>query len=206
MRVRASATNENIIACTARDALRAGIAIKRIIEGGASERLDIGNDVAQRIAWATPELDPTLQGRPVNAKALEVFDQLQMSQRSESIGALGRDHVLFFFFRSDCPYCHAFAPTLEAFQARHGIRVVAISVDGGPMPGFPYARRDNGIATTLKVTQVPAVYLAQPFTGKITPIGFGVLSESQLIERIATVTAPGADALVPSVTRQVSLK
>ncbi|HOX69649.1 MAG TPA: conjugal transfer protein TraF, partial [Burkholderiaceae bacterium] len=130
-------------------------------------------DVAQRIAWATPELDPTLHGRPVNAKALEVFDQLQMSQRSESIGALGRDHVLFFFFRSDCPYCHAFAPTLEAFQARHGIRVVAISVDGGPMPGFPDARRDNGIATTLKVTQVPAVYLAQPFTGKITPIGFG---------------------------------
>ena len=67
-----------------------------------------------------------------------------MSQRSDSIGALGRDHVLFFFFRSDCPYCHAFAPTLEAFQARQGIRVVAISVDGGAMPGFPDARRDNG--------------------------------------------------------------
>lgn len=147
-------------------------------------------DVAQRIAWAGPELDPTLQGRPVNAKALEVFDQLQMSQRSESIGALGRDHVLFFFFRSDCPYCHAFAPTLEAFQVRHGIRVVGISVDGGPMPGFPDARRDNGIATTLKVTQVPAVYLAQPFTGRITPIGFGVLSEAQLVERIAIVAAP----------------
>ena len=32
-------------------------------------------DVAQRVAWATPELDPTLQGRPVNAKALEVFEQ-----------------------------------------------------------------------------------------------------------------------------------
>ena len=146
-------------------------------------------DMAQRIAWATPELDPSLQGRPVNSKALEVFDQLQMSLRSESIGALGRDHVLFFFFRGDCPYCHAFAPTLEAFQARHGIRVVAISVDGGSMPGFPDARRDNGIATTLKVTQVPAVYLAQPFTGTITPIGFGVLSETQLVERIAIVAA-----------------
>ena len=157
-------------------------------------------DVAQRIAWATPELDPTLQGRPVNAKALEVFDQLQMSQRSESIGALGRDHVLFFFFRSDCPYCHAFAPTLEAFQARHGIRVVAISVDGGPMPGFPDARRDNGIATTLKVTQVPAVYLAQPFTGKITPIGFGVLSEAQLVERIAIVAAPSTASPAESAT------
>lgn len=146
-------------------------------------------DMAQRIAWATPELDPTLQGRPVNAKAVEVFDQLQMAQRSESISALGRDHVLFFFFRGDCPYCHAFAPTLEAFEARHGIKVVAISMDGGPMPSFPDARRDNGIATTLKVAQVPAVYLAQPFTGKIAPIGFGVLSEAQLVERIALVAA-----------------
>lgn len=151
-------------------------------------------DVAQRVAWATPELDPTLQGRPVNAKALEVFEQQQMSQRTESIGTLGRDHVLFFFFRGDCPYCHAFAPTLGAFEARYGIKVVAISVDGGTMPGFPDARRDNGIATTLKVSQVPAVYLAQPFTGKIMPIGFGVLSESQLLERISIVSAPTSES------------
>ena len=161
-------------------------------------------DMAQRIAWATPELDPTLQGRPVNAKALEVFEQLQMSQRSESISALGRDHVLFFFFRGDCPYCHAFAPTLQAFQTRHGIRVVAISVDGGAMPGFADARRDNGIANALKVSQVPAVYLAQPFSGVITPIGFGVLSEAQLVERIAIVSAAPAQTSNPIVARQAA--
>lgn len=163
-------------------------------------------DMAQRVAWATPELDPTLQGRPVNAKALEVFEQQQISQRSESIGALGRDHVLFFFFRGDCPYCHAFAPTLEAFQARHGIKVVAISMDGGPMPGFPDARRDNGIATTLKVSQVPAIYLAQPFTGKITPIGFGVLSEAQLLERITIVSSQVAELPSPISTSQAALR
>ena len=163
-------------------------------------------DVAQRVAWATPELDPTLQGRPVNAKALEVFDREQMSGRSQSISALGKDHVLFFFFRGDCPYCHAFAPTLGAFEARHGIKVVAISVDGGSIPGFAGARRDNGIAATLKVTQVPAVYLAQPFTGKITPIGFGVLSETELVERIATVATPAAEAMLPSASRHVSLQ
>lgn len=77
-------------------------------------------DVAQRVAWATPALDPTLQGRPVNAKALEVFEQTELVDRSRSIAELGKDHVLFFFYRSDCPYCHAFAPTLAAFQARHG--------------------------------------------------------------------------------------
>jgi conjugal transfer pilus assembly protein TraF len=53
---------------------------------------------------------------------------------------------------------------------------------------------------------VPAIYLAEPYTGKITPIGFGVLSESQLIERIATVAAPGADAYAPSITKRVNLQ
>lgn len=162
-------------------------------------------DVARRVAWATPELDPTLQGRPVNAKALEVFEETQRTDRSRTVAQLGKDHVLFFFYRSDCPYCHAFAPVLEAFQGRHGIQVVAISIDGGPMPGFPSARRDNGIATALQVSQVPAVFLAQPFTGQITPIGFGVLSEAQLLERISIVSSPEGVAMLPSATRRLAL-
>lgn len=162
-------------------------------------------DVAQRVAWATPELDPTLQGRPVNAQALEVFDQQQRAERSGSVAALGRDHVLIFFFRSDCPYCHAFAPTLQAFESRHGIQVMAVSVDGGPMPGFPRARPDNGIANALRVSQVPAVFLAQPATGKIIPIGSGVLSESQLLERIAIVSSPSGEAMLPGATQHLSL-
>jgi conjugal transfer pilus assembly protein TraF len=164
------------------------------------------SDVAQRVAWSTPDLDMTLQGRPVNARAIEVFDREQVQSRNQSLASLARTHVLFFFFRSDCPYCHAFAPTLETFQARHGIQIVPISVDGGGLPNFPQFRRDNGISRTLQVTQVPAVFLAEPFSGTITPIGFGVLSESQLVERIATVTAPGAEAIAPSVTRRVSLQ
>jgi conjugal transfer pilus assembly protein TraF len=160
-------------------------------------------DVAQRVAWATPELDPTTQGRPVNAKALEVFERQQLADRGRSVADLARDHVLIFFFRGDCPFCHAFAPTLVGFSARYGIKVEAVSVDGGSLPGFAEARRDNGIATALRVTQVPAVYLAQPFTGKITPIGFGVLSEAQLLERITAISAPGYEAMLPSATRRL---
>ncbi|MBW8830355.1 MAG: conjugal transfer protein TraF [Burkholderiales bacterium] len=163
-------------------------------------------DVAQRVAWSTPDLDMTLEGRPVNAQAIEVYDREQTRTRQKSVAHLAKTHVLFFFFRSDCPYCHAFAPTLEAFQARHGIQVVPISVDGAGLPNFPQFRRDNGIAKTLQVTQVPAVFLAEPFTGKITPLGYGVLSESQLLERIGAVSAPGAEALAPSATRHVSLQ
>jgi conjugal transfer pilus assembly protein TraF len=160
-------------------------------------------EVAQRLAWTTPELDPTLQGRPVNARALEVFDVQQLGDRSRTVADLGRDHVLLFFFRSDCPFCHAIAPMLEAFQARHGIRVEAVSVDGGPIPGFTNPRRDNGVAGALRVAQVPAIYLAQPFTGRIVTLGFGVLSEAQLLERIAAAAQPGFETMVPSAVKQM---
>jgi conjugal transfer pilus assembly protein TraF len=163
-------------------------------------------DVAQRVAWATPNLDMTLEGRPVNAQAIQVYDRELSADRQKTVATLGKSHVIFFFFRSDCPYCHAFAPTLEAFQARHGIQVVPISVDGRGLPNFPTFRRDNGISRTLQVTQVPAVFLAEPYTGKISPLGTGVLSESQLLERIATVASPATAQLVPSTVRQVSLQ
>ena len=192
-----------------------GIAVMRPTEANVRRYMELESkvvaqastfaDVAQRVAWTTPELDPSLQGRPVNAKALEVFEAQQLGERSRSIAELSRDHVLLFFFRGDCPYCHAFAPTLEAFQGRHGIHVEAVSLDGGVLPGFTSARRDNGTAAALRVTQVPAVYLAQPFTGRIVPIGFGVLSESQMLERITAAAAPAFEAMVPSAVRQLGL-
>ncbi len=175
------------------------------LEASVVRQASYFSEVAQRVAWATPDLDMTLQDRPVNARALEVFDREQAAVRARSLSELARSHVLFFFFRSDCPYCHAFAPTLESFSQRFGIQIVPISVDGKGLPTFPTFRRDNGIARTLQVAQVPAIYLAEPFTGKIMPIGFGVLSESQLIERIATVAAPGAEAYAPSTTRRLNL-
>lgn len=160
------------------------------LEAAVVRRASYFADVAQRVAWAHPELDMTLEGRPVNAQAIEVFDRRQMSERAASVKALSQDHVLLFFFRSDCPYCHAFAPTLAEFSARHGIAIVAISVDGRGLAEFPDFRVDNGIGRRLQVTTVPTVFLARPATGQIQPVGYGPLSESQLLERLAATQQP----------------
>lgn len=141
-------------------------------------------DLSQKVAWANPDLDPTTQGRPVNAQALEVFEQVQMQERSSALANIGTDHILMFFFRGDCPYCHAFGPVLRAFSTKYRIQVLPVSLDGGKVPGFADARTDNGSAATLNVKQVPALFLAQPISGKIMPVGIGVLSERQLVERI----------------------
>ncbi|MBW3510584.1 conjugal transfer protein TraF [Janthinobacterium sp. NKUCC06_STL] len=161
-------------------------------------------DLSQKVAWANPDLDPTTQGRPVNVQALEVFEQVQMQERSSALANIGTDHILMFFFRGDCPYCHAYGPVLRAFSSKYRIQVLPVSLDGGAVPGFTNARTDNGTAATLNVKQVPALFLAQPITGKIMPVGFGVLSEGQLVERIDALRPRAAEAVEAPLTTNYS--
>jgi len=182
--------------------------VRRYLELEASvvNRATYFSDVAQRVAWASPDLDVSVQGRPTNYKALQVYDEEKRNARTGNLAALAADHVVLFFFRSDCKYCHAFAPTLEAFSRKHGLKIMPVSMDGGPIPGFKDYKVDNGISKKLGVQSVPATFLAKPFTGDITTIGFGVLSEVELIERITTVTSPGSDTMTPSISRKVALQ
>ena len=118
-------------------------------------------DVAQRLGWTHSQLDLTLEGRPVNALAIQTYNQQEQIAQARTIADLAKDHVIFFFFR-DCPYCHTYAPILKAFAEQNGMTVVPVSLDGGGLPEFPTPRQDNGIARTLNVDQVPATFLAQP--------------------------------------------
>jgi thiol-disulfide isomerase/thioredoxin len=43
---------------------------------------------------------------------------------------IAREHGLIFFFRSDCPYCHQYAPTLKLLSEMYGIEVLGVSIDG----------------------------------------------------------------------------
>lgn len=175
------------------------------VQAEVIDKASVFADVAQRVIWANPEFDYTVTGRPVNAKALEVFDREAIGAREGATMALAKDHALFFFFRSDCPYCHQFGPYLKEFEAKFGLAVVPISIDGGPLlPAFPNPRIDNGIGRTLEVREVPALFLVEPVSGRIVPIGYGVLSESELLERLQAVSQPDADKAVPSATRFVS--
>jgi len=161
-------------------------------------------DAWQQVVWATPEFDFTLE-RPVNATALEVYDRERQAAQIRAAEQLARTHVLFFLFRSDCPYCQQFAPLLQRFEQKFGLPVFAISLDGGTLPEFPRARIDNGIAATLNVAQVPALFLASPRTNVITPIGYGVLSETELLERLQAVATPAGNAAAATPSPPVAL-
>ena len=141
----------------------------------------------QRLVWTVPDLDYGLTGRPTNALAINVFDEQQRDRQAQAITALAATHGLVFVFRGDCPHCHRFAPILKRFEQEFGFTVLAISMDGRAIPEYPNARPDNGMAARLNATAVPALYLTAPATRQIVPVGFGVMSMTDLVERIATL-------------------
>ncbi len=156
-------------------------------------------EAGQRVVWANPQYDFT-QERPVNAIGLEAYKQDQAKLQRETMERLAKGHVLYFFFLSDCPHCHAFAPVLLGFSKATGIQVFPISLDGVGLPEFPRPHPDRGQATALGASQVPALFLANPSTKEVVPVSFGALSEMELIDRLVAIANPGASQYVDSAT------
>ena len=148
----------------------------------------------QRLVWTVPDLDYGMTGRPTNAMAINVFDEQQRERQALTIKSLAATHGLIFVFRSDCPFCHRFAPILKRFEQDYGMTVLAISLDGGTLPDYPDARPDNGMAARLNATAVPALYLTAPARREIRPVGFGLMSMSDLLERVAALARDRTDA------------
>jgi conjugal transfer pilus assembly protein TraF len=141
----------------------------------------------QRLVWSTPDLDYAVTGRPTNAMAIGVFDEQRQARQDLVVRKLAQTHGLLFVFRSDCPYCHRFAPILKRFEQEYGMSVLAVTLDGGVLPEYPHAQPENGAGRQLNVSAVPALYLMEPSKRDIRPVGFGLMAFTELVERIATL-------------------
>lgn len=161
------------------------------------DRSQVFADRWQRLVWREPSLDYAAEGRPTNTLAIAAFDERQRERDAAAVRQLAATHGLVFVFRSDCPFCHRFAPVLKRFAQSHGLTVLAISLDGGTLPEYPDARPDNGMATRLNARAVPALYLTQPSRREFRPVGFGLMSDTDLLERIAAL-ARDANPATPS--------
>ena len=117
----------------------------------------------QRVVMNTPSLDETLQ-HPVDQKARHVYYDEHHKTLQRKIKSLAQDYGLFFFFKKDCAYCHHFAPIVKHFAETYGWFVLPVSLDGGRLKEFPKAKRNNGIAERLQVSQVPALIALHVWT------------------------------------------
>ena len=154
------------------------------------------SDAFRRTVWATPEVHYTLK-RPVGALAKRLWSDERRAEVAGALAKLGERYGIIYLGHTDCGGCKVFGPLLRAFAVRHGLDVLAVSLTGGPLEGWPEAVPDNGRARKLGLagTPVPAVALFDTKTKRVLPVGFGVMAEDQLAMRIFTLTAlePGRD-------------
>ena len=154
------------------------------------------SDAFRRTVWATPELDYTLR-RPVGALAKQVWSDGRRQEREAALARLGERYGLIYLGHAGCAGCKVFGPLLRAFAQRHGLDVLAVSLTGEALEGWPEAVADNGRAARLGLgnAPVPALVLFDTQTKRVLPVGFGVMAEDQMAERIYALTAlePGND-------------
>lgn len=148
----------------------------------------------RRVVWQNPDLDYSLK-RPVNNAAIKLYDESRLQNEEQQLRLLARDHGLIFFFRSDCPYCHAMAPAVKMLAVRYGIDVLGVSVDGRGLPEFPNPRDGRAYVAIWGVERVPALFIASKETRDRAPVGFGMMAFSEIVRRIfvLTGTKPGDD-------------
>jgi conjugal transfer pilus assembly protein TraF len=156
------------------------------------EKGSIFADNWRRVVWQTPELDYSLK-RPTNNAAIKTYDATREANEEQQLRMLAKDHGLIFFFRSDCPYCHAMAPVLKMLSEKYGIEVLGVSVDGRGLPEFPNPRNGRAQAAAWGIERVPALFIGSKETGDKAAIGFGAMALTDIVNRIfvLTGTKPG---------------
>lgn len=153
------------------------------------------SEVYQQVVQDDPYLDETTR-RPVGTYG-RLLDRVAGMARDTVLRDLATQAGLWFFYRSDCPYCAAQVPVLRILARQHGFPIQAIALDGRPLPdgAFPDARRDTGQAARLGVVSTPALFLVRPPDG-IRPLAQGLLSLQDLEQRLLR-TAQGAGWIDP---------
>ena len=148
------------------------------------------SDAFRRAVWRNPDLDYTLK-RPVGALAKRLWSDERRAERAAVLVRLGERYGLIYLGDANCPACRVFGPLLRAFALRHKLEVLAVSLTGEPLEGWPEAVTDQGRAARLGLTTsvVPAVFLYDTGTSRALPVSFGVVAEDQLAERIFALTS-----------------
>lgn len=137
----------------------------------------------QQLVWANPDLDASVQN-PINSQSLKIYKEEERYLLETFLTSTAKTHGLWFFYRSDCPFCMQFSPILGSFAAKYGFEVLPISQDGGYLPGFPDYVLDDGHSQMLGVEVVPSVYLIEPETMMFYPIAHGLIGPNELENRI----------------------
>lgn len=146
-------------------------------------------DTWQRALWQHPDIDYTLQ-RPVSTVGKRAWLDNRKADRDAVLTKLGERYGLFYFYAQSCGACDLFGPILRSVADSHRMAVMAVSMDGGPSKDFPNYVVDTGQRARMGLSgkETPALVLFDTQTKRTIPVGYGILSGDEIMDRIFMLT------------------
>lgn len=157
-----------------------------VMQRVAVDRAQRFAEMSTMVTQSDPNLDENSRFPLATAAAQKHVTAVQAGL-TEGIQEIGKTAGLFFFFRSDCEYCHEDLVVLRTLELSTGIKIVPISLDGQGIDDqlFPNYLIDTGQAARLGVRETPSFYLVRPpDMNNVVEIGQGYLSLDELEKRI----------------------
>lgn len=141
----------------------------------------------QQVAMVNPGLDETIDN-PVTTIARTARRDEQESEQARILADLAGSVGIYYFFKSDCPYCSKQNIPLVEMTKRFGFSILPISVDGLPMPDgiFNEWLPDQGQAALLKIESTPTLYMVRP-PNEVVLLSVGVQTFQGLEKRVLQV-------------------
>lgn len=163
-------------------------------------------DISSRFSTRTREFflkEPALSEdarRPTNASTLLTRKQEVLTSKEQVVKSLSDRFGLFFFYRSDCPYCHNQSRAMWMMQEQLGLEVLGISMDGevlqAPKSNKYKHRYDDNLILSQKydVKVTPTILLVDKKNQEAYPMAFGQTAYSEMMDR--TIRIAGEMSLV----------
>lgn len=142
--------------------------------------------MVQTVNTLNPTLDETIEN-PVTSYARAARRDVTSSDRKRVLSALGGSTGIFYFFKSDCPYCAKQSPLLMDMQKLYGFKVMPVSLDQKPLQNGAYPNwiPDQGQGVALNITSTPTLYLFKP-PHQLVLLSVGLQTEPDLETKILT--------------------
>lgn len=135
-------------------------------------------------ASQNPGIDETIQN-PTSGISRVSMTKSQEDSQNATIRKISQRAGIYYFFRSDCQFCHQQNPMLDVMTRMTGLTVIPISMDGLPSQDGRLTnwRPDRGQGAYLGVEKTPTMYLVEP-DGQLKLIGVGVRSLPDIRMRV----------------------
>ncbi len=148
-------------------------------------------DVWERVLFRTPDLDAN-QTYPLSQMGGEVFQDEKRVKWEEAL-RLASDNLGFMVVVTDektCPLCAKELEVIKLMQKNYGITPLVVAKDGSKHPLYPDAQADTGQlrAFGLDTHPTPFIALVEPRSGRVEPLGSGLLTEDVILERVFVVS------------------